>query len=291
MTSRPVREDLEETFNELDIDSSRPGFYDDPNFLRAEQHDNRFLEKYAEYVRVRNYDSSYQARARAEIPVIVSILFQELMKDGRLGACVDIGMMLSRVLEREGFWNYIVKGSLTLSFVKATGLVRRYFWSYDPAGTPGFAAAHAWVVVPPYFVVDVAIKQQPYAEGRDLLPDCLLDDIGLPAEAKVEDVFSPEFRALASARFGIPTASITLEIEPRLTNFLERFPASHTTVGKVGFKYVPTAIGAPDAPFEQMNNWKVNGRLGIELYDELVAPALSRMRADRRENSELRPPN
>jgi hypothetical protein len=279
MTSRNTRTALEKTFGELGIDISRPGFYDDPRFVLAERRDSRFLEKYAEYVRVRNYDSAYLARARTEIPLILPIVFQELAKDGRLGACIDIGLMLSRILEHEGFWNYITKGSLTLTFAKETGIRRKYFWTYDPAGTPGFTAAHAWIAAPPYFVVDVAVKQQPYSEGRNLMPEYVLDDIGSSASPTAEDVFSPEFRALASARLGVPERSLTLEIEPRLTNFLERFPASHTTIGQVDLKYVPTAIGAPDAPFEEMNNWQVNGRLGIELYNELVSPALRLSRA------------
>jgi hypothetical protein len=35
-------------------------------------------------------------------------VWEELVKDGRLGACIDIGMILSRILEEEGFWELAV---------------------------------------------------------------------------------------------------------------------------------------------------------------------------------------
>ena len=48
---------LVDLFEKLSIDYSKPGFYDEHNFLQQEQKDPRFLEKYALYVESKYYDS------------------------------------------------------------------------------------------------------------------------------------------------------------------------------------------------------------------------------------------
>src|SRR6266511_5404545 len=109
-------EKLSQEFARHGIDVTKPGFYDDPQFLEQEKSNPDFLDNYASFVRNRPYDGAYLVKARAEIPVIAEAVHAELVTDGRLGACVDVGMMLSRILEQEGYWNYQVKGSLTIEF-------------------------------------------------------------------------------------------------------------------------------------------------------------------------------
>src|SRR5258708_5001250 len=134
--------DLQAMYRSYGIDATYPGFYDDKKFIRAESVDPAFLETYARYVESRPYDDPYLSRARREIPIIAEGVWGELVADGRLGACIDIGMILSRILEQEGFWNYMVKGSLTMHFPPAAKLGTRYYWSFDVVQQP-FAAAHA----------------------------------------------------------------------------------------------------------------------------------------------------
>src|SRR5258706_142175 len=95
-------------YDDFRIDRTKPGFYDDKRFLRAESVDPSFIESYGRFVESRPCDEAYLVRSRNEIPEISSLVHRELVADGRLGACVDIGMILSRILEQEGFWNYIV---------------------------------------------------------------------------------------------------------------------------------------------------------------------------------------
>jgi len=145
------------TFADYQIEPLIPGFYDHQRFLRAEGVDPAFIQKYARYIESQEYDEAYLTRCRREIPEIARIVWEELIADGRLGACIDIGMILSRILEREGFWNYMVKGSLTISFPEATGHPRRRFYSWDVVAR-AFDAAHAWIVAPPYAIVDISSK-------------------------------------------------------------------------------------------------------------------------------------
>jgi hypothetical protein len=137
---------LESDFRRRGIDTSTPGFYDHPAFVAAEQRDNTFLNRYARYVDVRQHPEDYIHRASVEIPVIAETLHGILVQDARQGACVDMSGVLSRTLDREGFWNYVVKGSLTITFPTHSGIGQRYFRTVDRGN---FVAGHAWVVAPP----------------------------------------------------------------------------------------------------------------------------------------------
>ncbi len=274
---------LEQLFSHHKIDSAKPGFYDDPAFMAAEKDDPLFLENYARFVDTRTFSPEYLTLAKVEIPLIASICQQELVADGRLGACIDIGMILSRILEHEGFWNYQVKGSVTVKFPQTSGIGNRYFWSYDviPHGQQSFAAAHSWIVTPPFTVVDVAIRQQPYKRGRELLPDMVLSDNATGAKVTIDDVFSPDIIAFARAK-QVPKSKIARTYAPHWLQFSQDFPGTEVTIGEIRLVYIPVAIGAPDLPFEKMNGAHFNGRLGIEIYNDLVVPALSDHRRNAR---------
>lgn len=271
--------DLSRMFHDLGIDTSKPGFYDEPKFVEQERKDSRFLETYAQYVTGLNLPRDYIDRALSEIPVIARSVYEVLLKDGRLGACVDIGMMLSRILEREGFWNFMVKGSLTVSFPPTTNIETKYFWSYDIVGgaVRPFAAAHSWIVAPPYNIVDVAVSRQPYAEGSEHLPSIVLAQSLPTVAASVQDVFSPEFRAMARTR-GVELADIPQIFAPGLFEFQKSFPPRLFKSANIILKYVPVGIGAPDQPLEGILNWTVNGLTAARLYSTVVAKDLATLR-------------
>ncbi len=98
----------------IPIDS--PGFYDNPNFINIENKNPTYLSNYAQFVQLRPYSQAYLIQAESTIIQIANLLRHELVSDGRLGACLDVCMVLSRILEREGIWNYLVQGALTLDF-------------------------------------------------------------------------------------------------------------------------------------------------------------------------------
>lgn len=275
-------ENLRREFERHVINVANPGFYDDPNFVAEEKKDVDYLNNYASFVRNRPYELPYLSKARAEIPVIAEVVHGELVADGRLGACIDVGMMLSRILEQEQYWNYQVKGSLTIDFPAKYRIRPKYFWSFDLIlrGTRGFAAAHSWIVAPPYGIVDIAIKQQPYTEGGDLLPPMVVTENLKRTELAIKDVISPEYLAWAKAQRGLSPQGVVQTDIPYLAKFERRFPPGRVTVGGLRLKYTPVGIGAPDTPFQEMNNWRVNGRLARELYVDIVQPKLRAFRRD-----------
>lgn len=155
-------------FTAYNIPYEQIEFYNHPNFTAQERRDPVYLEKYASIVRDQPYSEEYLDRARTMIPRICSIIYDELVQDGAKGACVSISQMLSK-LEQEGFWNYCVKGALTIDFPMHVSIGSKYYWPVDRGQ---FDAAHAWVVAPPFTVIDLTIKQQPYQEGEEAyLPD------------------------------------------------------------------------------------------------------------------------
>ncbi|PKG86491.1 hypothetical protein CXF85_01955 [Colwellia sp. 75C3] len=264
-------------FKKNNIDTSKPGFYDEPRFLRVEQGNPEYLNNYARFVQERNYSDEYLDEARKVIPLIVEELHKELLRDGRQGACVDLSMVLSRILEKEGFWNYIVKGSLTVSFPKQSGIGDRFFWSMDQGD---FSAGHAWVVAPPFGIIDLTIKQQERdSDESQYIPELIISEVLEADKAKVEDIISPEVRLYLQAQ-GLNSSNMISKVNPVLEKVLETFKTGNVKFNGTQFKYIPVAIGAPDCPLENMVGISVDGMSAIKMYTDIVKPKLELEKAE-----------
>lgn len=261
---------LNRHFRNLGIDTTEPGFYDHPNFLEQERRDPEFLNLYARFVDTRPTSEEYQRRARDLVPIVSSILHRELVAEGRLGACIDLSMVLSRILERQGIWNYMVKGSLTISFPTHLNIPKTYFWSEDRQPVPG----HVWVAAPPFAVVDLTVGQQPYPNPKvaRAVPNYVVEDNPQLAAATSEDLFSPELRLMAKQR-GI--ASLLADAPLARQEFVKVFPSFTVRRPPATLKYVPYATSASEGALEAIENQRWNGRFGHQLYQQLVLPALT----------------
>jgi hypothetical protein len=254
----------------IPIDS--PAFYDHPAFIAMEATNASYLGNYARYVHDRTRTSKYDKHVLKTVPIVASVYYDKLKKNGRLGACVDISGVISRALEREGIWNFIVKGSLTITFPIASGIRPRYFWSVD---TNQFTAAHAWVAAPPFFVVDVAVRLQPYAgKEANFLPDIICDEAKTLGEATLNDIVAPEILGILSAR-GIPKQQQLQSVSPATPAFVATFPTREINFQDTTLKYVPVAATAPDGPFENMKVLSFDGKSGYEVYVNDVRTALN----------------
>ena len=267
-----------ESFN---IDITTPGFYDDPHFLAQERKDPDFILEYARFVATKPFERRYSKIAVREISLIAEIINSELVTDGRLGACVDIGMIFSRILEEEGYWNYQVKGSLTIDFPPGSGVESKYFYSWDMVENE-FAAAHSWLVAPPYLIADVSIKQQPYKDGQQFLPKMLLTTDATPTAPRIMDVFSPSFVEYVKRVEGVSAGDIEMQYAANWVSFRKDYPPLIHTEEDVSFRYTPVSVGAPDRPFQEMKMWRINNRYGHELYKDVILPKLT---ADRNKGS------
>jgi hypothetical protein len=186
-SNEQVEKQLVSLFETLRIDYSKPGFCDDPNFLKHEKKDPRFLEKYALYVESRSYTNEYLEKVESIIRICADTLHNVIRQDGRLGACVDVSGILSRMLDELGIWSYVTNSSVKIEFPLSSKIKPIWFWS--PSEGSGMAAAHAVVVAPPFAIVDLTLKMQPYEPGVNKhLPEIVLVKDFTVAQWKPEDV-------------------------------------------------------------------------------------------------------
>lgn len=269
--------DLTELFREIDVPTDQPGFCDHANFLAVEREYPELLNVYAAYVAKRPYGNEYLEKARALIQLAGGLLHAELIKHGRLGACVDISGILSRILDREGIWNCCVKGSLTINYPRDSNINPHYFWSADHGQ---FVAGHAWLFAPPFTVVDITVKRQPYELEEALyLPDTVFCEDKTPVSVETDDIVSPSARGEMLAH-GVPP-DMHLTVAARyVPEIFESIPPIlvRSAQGAV-LKYAPVAIHAPDCSLELMRNMKFGDLWPGQLYKRRISKALREARA------------
>jgi len=260
-------QDIERDFWESGIPTNAPGFYNHPEFIAREQVNGDYLNNYARFVHAQSYSEAYLVRASRIIPAATKAVFDELTRDGRQGACVDASSVLSKSLERHGIWNFVVKGSLTITYPARTGIRPQYFYTLDSGH---FTAPHAWLFAPPFVVVDATLRHQGHNRAElGHLPDFVLAESVLPAFATVQDLVSPEILQHSAAK-GLSIADMITEY----IDFMRVFPAAETRFSETSLKYFPCAVSAPDGELEVMIGLSSSPRRAITIYDESIRPAI-----------------
>lgn len=266
-----IQQRLEAEFTALGIPFGEPGFDAHSNFLRAEQGDSQFLGKYAEFVVHRSYDDVYLQTVRPKIESIANFLASALKMDGRKGACIDASQALSRMLDKLGIWNTMIKGALTISFNPTSGVKRKYF---PPIMAPGnmAKAGHVWLVAPPFIVVDVTAKFQPYASGEEEhLPECVLIESLKPCAYDENDLAEHEYRQMLGAYLGRrPNLEDVLRSDPGISSRIAVLGYGEAFVRDVTLKYVSVAGSASDGPLDSMRSLQLNGKYPKEIFSEYL---------------------
>jgi len=182
---------VETFFKALQIDTNSPGFYNDPTFIEAEKNNPNLLDYYAVFVDGKEYSDAYLESSAKTILKVAEFLSNELLNDGRLGACVDISGYMVKILEEFGIWSYCATGATKIVFEKKLNLETTYFWPYNSKRSVG----HQWVVAPPYFVVDLTIKFQAYNKNQSQhIPNFLAIKNLKSITLKFSDLVEPEIR-------------------------------------------------------------------------------------------------
>lgn len=260
-------------FNSHKIDSSYPGFYDDRKFLQLEGQNPSLLSNYASFIDQKPFDKDYLGNAEKTVRKIATLLNQELQKDGRQGACIDVSMALGRMLEKEGIWNYQMKGSLVITFPHYTGIPKKHFWPVDQGN---YIAAHAWVVAPPFRIADVAIRQQPYKQNeKNLLPEIILQKKTAYSMLVLDEIISPSLLPMFKTQYRNNKNQILNAISTDLIAFSQRFKPEIFEIAGINYKYSGTGITAPDGPFEKATSLQLNGRYGMAIYQDIIKPQLA----------------
>jgi hypothetical protein len=257
--------EIETKLRSAGIDFSKPGFYDDPAFLLMETQEPSLLEIYADYIESIDWSEEYIAHARQTILSLTAFMHHRLREDGRLGACIDTSLALSRMLEREGVWNYPVKGATSLVFEAQSGLARRSFEAILTSANEA-KTGHVWLCAPPFRVVDVTIKhQQYYDHASDLIPTIILAEN--PERSSVELwelVESPAIDEFEKEHARQPT----LDDYPDVMESIRKFGSYRIYTPAVNLNYIFIGVFPSDGPLEQETDLCLSGKHRAKLYDE-----------------------
>lgn len=265
---------IDERLRQLGIATTRFGFYDQPAFLAAEQRDGTFLEQYALWVTTRPRTADYDARVRGVVPRLAELLADLFEREDMQRSCVHVSSMLHRILDRLGVWSFGLKGSM-IAEVASEDLWRAQPMC-DIPDFPGAELGHAWVVAPPFVIVDATIRlQNPAGDPMNAFtpPIVAVEDAPL-IKPTVEDVVSAELRSRHQRNEGRLDSQLHHRLVPQLKAFGSSFPSREVRFGDLALRYVPAAVRVSDVVLEEINGVAKKCR-GSEVWSDHVVPAFS----------------
>ncbi len=249
-------------------DGLQPGCYDSPEFLEIEQRlgDPRILEDYAASVLTRPQTPGEARRVRDVVEVVTKKLVEEAPYRDLLGGCQRMSLALVRMLERAGVWCFAVKGSARFDFDPRLGITPTFFYTRDVIDFPGGCAGHAWVVAPPFVVIDCTTRTQLWQHGEEAhVPSRVLVESATIVEPALDLHTAPPLRA----EYIAPQAIAGLR------EFWAWMRTVRVAVGPVRITYQPGGIilPPPTEPLEALP-LKIGGRQAAAFFDEAIAPSL-----------------
>ena len=269
-------EQLQQEFADAKIPTDEPGFYEDRAFIRREQKDPHYLDNYARFVEQQPYSRAYIEHVEPVVHVVSEEMQFALKHDGSQEAHAEAPFVISRMLEREGVWNYVVSGSLIITFPGGSGFAPYTFRTTDLHRGTAIDCSYHWVVAPPFQVIDIAIQtcQYPYP-FMHLLPKIVWETNGEPAVAEPSDIFTDH--ALDEiAEAGMTTDEALDRYFPTYrSRFAADFPARIATRLDTQLKYVPMRVMVAEPSLEQFTAFQSRGFSAAQIYAKKVRPRLS----------------
>jgi hypothetical protein len=269
-------EELLQEFAEARISPDEPGFYEEGAFIRREQKIPRYLDNYARFVNLQPYSPAYLDRAQPIIHVVSEEMQLALKEDGSQEAHAEAPLVMSRILEREGIWNYVVSGSLTMTFPHDSGFEPFSFWSFEVRQERAVDCSYHWVVAPPFQIIDIAIQACKYPNPfTHLLPKIVWEENAEPTTAEMSDIFSPKgVKQITEAGMTMDEA-LDRYLPHYRGRFAADFPPRVVTRMDTQLKYVPTGVLVAEQSLEQFKGFQSRGRTAAQIYAEKIRPRLS----------------
>ena len=267
-------EQLLQEFAEEGIPISQPGFHQDPSFIRCEHKDPTYLEKYVRFVQHQQYSQSYQDQAALIIQVVSEELQWALHQEQSPEAYNEAPLVMSRILEREGVWNYVASGGLTLTFPAGSG--------FEPFTLPAMTmqygkpadCAYRWIVAPPFQVIDITIQACNCPNPIHHLLPKLVWDAGEPVIGEPGDIFS-DAMLKEIAKAGMTTDQALDRYLPDYRSVIAaNYPARLITWTGTQLKYVPTAVSVADVPLKHCKGFRACGLSAAQIYSARIRPRI-----------------
>jgi hypothetical protein len=244
----------------------KPGCYDAPDFLAIEKHEPRVIEEYAWHVLARARTPEEDERTRRVVHRLQEAVERRCTREELLGQCVNTSGAISRMLDGEGVWSFVVQGSTKTEFDVSLGLEAQYLWSRDEdIDFPGGYAGHAWVVAPPFVVIDFTAAHQRWrnGEGRHITPSGVLQEFGSAQVVRPQlDLIHPN---------PLERPSNHALIHPELQELWAKLPPVEIRGNSVRRIYQPDGITFSDAPLERLPRPSFGGLSPIQFYREVLA--------------------
>jgi hypothetical protein len=267
---------LQKEFADARIPTDSPGFYEEGAFIRREQKDPTYLDNYARFVQWQPYTRSYLEKAEQIVHVIVAEMQLALKLDVNRATFDETPLVISRILEREGVWNYVVNGTLAITFPTGSGFDPVSFWSVDVRKGVRRQSGHKWVFAPPFQVIDLTLLAQDCPLScMHLLPKLVMEMRGETEAVEPAEVLSPA-AVEEIQRVGLPLDEGLDRFAPGLRErFVPDFPASVAGSDGTRLKYIPTAVVASDESLEQLQGFRSKNRTASQIYEREIKPRLA----------------
>lgn len=266
---------LDRELQSFGIDTTEFGFYDHPCFLEQERRNPEFLEKYARWVSLRPRDEAYDAHVRSIVPRITQILASAFRTDSLEGCCKAAASMLVPMLNRLGVWSYGVEGSAIFNLESQNH--SRQLYIVDTKDTPDSMLGHAWVIAPPFRIVDASLAFQHWGDDPVArhVPEFLVVENGAEEiEPTLDDIVSHGLRREQMQREGFVDTNLHRRLAPNLSTYRSFAPSLEVSVGELKIRYCPTAIKITDTPLDQIVTDGVH-RTAIQIWNDDIAPAFN----------------
>lgn len=265
---------LTSDFKASGIDPSRFGFYDQPAFLARELANPTYRARYAEWVATRPLTSGYEQHVRATVPRLAHLLATTFAAHDARCRCLAATAMMTRMLDCLGVWSFGLLGSVIIE-APARGL-RRAIHTIDFKSGPRGVAGHAWVVAPPFLIVDPSLALQRWEPVvGPLIPDVVLANSLAPVvQPRVEDCISERVREMFAQAEGWHDPALHYRLDLRLQEFLRTFPALDVVMPDMRMRFVPVTI---EQSCETLARIKLHreGPSGRTIWNSIVAPAFA----------------
>ena len=237
----------------------QPGCYDRPEYIALEKTDvEAAFQGYADFVVTREQSEAEKQRVR-EVVRVATAAIAAAPRENLRGQCVTLACSLVRILERYGCWAFPMTGSARVRFPPESRLETRYLRIGDPSNVPGLVDGHAWVVAPPFDLIDASLRFQRWDGNQPkYIPATVLsanEAEHVPYQSDLWSLRSPPGRVLHSLWEKWPTRTVAL---------LRGANATYQTHG----------ITLPDVPLDRIS-LRIRGRPIAQFVEREIAPQLS----------------
>ena len=261
-----LHEGLVYELSSRDIPVDSPGFHLLREFQDAVQPHVQ-LDIYASFVLSRDYSKEYLDRAEK---IIRSICHEVRKKVRDVGQCANVAVALSGIFDELGIWNYIATGGLTLEYDPITGIDGSTHFPPLMTRKNKATTGHAWLVAPPFKIIDPTIKMQVYRPDEEpLIPEMVLEKNPPRTSWNILDIAEAEFIEGILEAGGVPSPRfIEQHCDPGLRMRLDKYGV-HQVQGKLmRMKYLCTSPSLPDGALESMGHM-IENRPVRETYEEI----------------------